>query len=230
MLATKFGHQTVDMGDGPRRPGRLAAYIRRASTPLRRLHTDYIDLYQMHSPDPDTPIEETLRALDDLVTEGKVRYIGNSNFTGWQIADAATGPRRPAPSRSSRRRTTTRCWSGRGKPRCCPARHFGLGLLPFFPLASGLLTGKYKRGEAPAEGTRLAAGPGYVTDDKFDRVEALSAGPPSAAAPCWTWRSAAWPRTRLRVGDRRRHHPSRSRPTPRRRTGSRPRPSWPSWT
>ena len=91
VLATKFGHQRADMGYGPAagaKGGR--AYIRRAVTEsLRRLRTDHIDLYQLHTPDPVTPVEETITALDELVAEGKVRYIGHSNFSGWQIADAA---------------------------------------------------------------------------------------------------------------------------------------------
>jgi len=91
VLATKFGHQTFDMGYGAAagaKGGR--AYIRRAvEESLRRLQTDYIDLYQLHTPDPATPIAETLAALSELVREGKVRYIGHSNLTGWQIAEAA---------------------------------------------------------------------------------------------------------------------------------------------
>src|ERR1700691_3709264 len=91
VLATKFGHQRADMGYGPAagaKGGR--AYIRRAVTEsLRRLRTDYIDLYQLHTPDPVTPIEETITALDELVSEGKVRYVGHSNLSGWQLADAA---------------------------------------------------------------------------------------------------------------------------------------------
>src|SRR5580693_10713148 len=91
VLATKFGHQAADMGYGPAvgaKGGR--AYIRRAVTEsLRRLRTDYIDLYQLHTPDPVTPVEETIAALHELVAEGKVRYLGHSNFSGWQLADAA---------------------------------------------------------------------------------------------------------------------------------------------
>jgi aryl-alcohol dehydrogenase-like predicted oxidoreductase len=180
VLATKFGHQGADMGYGlaaGARGGR--AYIKIAvEKSLTRLRTDYIDLYQLHTPDPVTPIEETLAALDDLVTEGKVRYIGHSNFAGWQIADAAhaarAGGRTPFISAQNH-------WSllERGAEReVVPAAiHFGLGLLPYFPLANGLLTGKVRRGQGLPAGTRLAEPrrAGYVTDAKLDAVEALIA-------------------------------------------------------
>ena len=178
VLATKFGHQGYDMGYGPAagaKGGR--AYIRRAvEASLRRLRTDYIDLYQLHTPDPVTPVAETLAALTELVTEGKVRYLGNSNFTGWQIADAAHVARAAgtAPFVSAQNH-----WSlleREVEAEVLPAaRHFGLGVLPYFPLANGLLTGKVRRGQAPPAGSRLASRPGYVTDDKLDRVEALIA-------------------------------------------------------
>ena len=133
---------------------RAATSARAVEASLRRLGTDWIDLYQMHAPDPATPIEETLAALDDLVREGKVRYIGSSNFAGWQVADADwTARDRAAGRRSSARRTSTACSTATSRPSWCPAcERFGLGLLPFFPLASGLLTGKYRRGEPRADG------------------------------------------------------------------------------
>jgi aryl-alcohol dehydrogenase-like predicted oxidoreductase len=178
VLATKFGHQGYDMGYGPAagaKGGR--AYIRRAiEASLRRLRTDYVDLYQLHTPDPVTPVAETLAALTELVAEGKVRYLGNSNFTGWQIADAAHVARAAgtAPFVSAQNH-----WSlleREVEAEVLPAaRHFGLGVLPYFPLANGLLTGKVRRGQAPPAGSRLAGRPGYVTDDKLDRVEALIA-------------------------------------------------------
>ena len=178
VLATKFGHQSYDMGYGPAagaKGGR--AYIWRAvEASLRRLRTDYIDLYQLHTPDPVTPVAETLAALTELVTEGKVRYLGNSNFTGWQIADAAHVARAAgtAPFISAQNH-----WSlleREVESEVLPAaRHFGLGVLPYFPLANGLLTGKVRRGQAPPAGSRLASRAGYVTDDKLDRVEALIA-------------------------------------------------------
>jgi aryl-alcohol dehydrogenase-like predicted oxidoreductase len=176
VLATKFGHQAVDLGYGPAagaKGGR--AYIRLAvERSLRRLRTDYIDLYQLHTPDPVTPIEETLRALGELVAEGKVRYIGHSNLAGWQIAAAAHAAREAGtePFVSAQNH-----WSllERGvETEVVPAaRHYGLGVLPYFPLANGLLTGKVRRGQPAPEGSRLATREGYVTDEKLDRVEAL---------------------------------------------------------
>jgi aryl-alcohol dehydrogenase-like predicted oxidoreductase len=178
VLATKFGHQKADMGYGPAagaKGGR--AYIRRAVTEsLRRLRTDYIDLYQLHTPDPVTPVEETLAALHELVAEGKVRYIGHSNFSGWQLADAAhlaaIGGRTPFVSAQNHWSLLDRAAEVEVVP---AARHFGLGVLPYFPLANGLLTGKVRRGQAIPAGSRLASRPGYVTDDKLARVEALIA-------------------------------------------------------
>jgi aryl-alcohol dehydrogenase-like predicted oxidoreductase len=177
VLATKFGHRAVDMGYGPAAGAKGSRnYIKRAvAESLRRLRTDYIDLYQIHTPDPVTPIEETLTALGELVTEGKVRYIGSSNFPGWQIAHAAAAARdlgTPAfISAQNRWSLLERATEAEAVP---AALHFGLGVLPFFPLAKGLLTGKIQRGEAPAEGTRLAAQADYVTEDRLAAVEALT--------------------------------------------------------
>jgi aryl-alcohol dehydrogenase-like predicted oxidoreductase len=178
VLATKFGHQGFDMGYGTAagaKGGR--AYIRRAvERSLRRLRTDYLDLYQLHTPDPVTPVAETLAALTELVTEGKVRYLGHSNFTGWQIADAAHLAREAgtAPFVSAQNH-----WSllerGAEAEVVPAARHFGLGVLPYYPLANGLLTGKVRKGQEPPPGTRLAARRAYLTDSKLDRVEALIA-------------------------------------------------------
>jgi aryl-alcohol dehydrogenase-like predicted oxidoreductase len=178
VLATKFGHQKADMGYGPAagaKGGR--AYIRRAVTEsLRRLCTDYIDLYQLHTPDPVTPVGETIAALHELVTEGKVRYIGHSNFSGWQLADAAhlaaIGGRTPFISAQNHWSLLERGVESDVVP---AARHFGLGVLPYFPLANGLLTGKVRRGQAIPAGTRLVSRAGYVTDEKLAKVEALIA-------------------------------------------------------
>ncbi len=177
VLATKFGHQAADLGYGPAagaKGGR--AYIRRAvQQSLRRLRTDYIDLYQIHTPDPVTPIEETLAALTELVQAGQVRYIGNSNFSAVQIAAAAAAAREQhcVPFVSAQNQ-----WSlleRQAELDVVPAAlQFGLGVLPYFPLANGLLTGKVRRGQAPAPGTRLAARSDYVTEEKLDKVEALA--------------------------------------------------------
>jgi aryl-alcohol dehydrogenase-like predicted oxidoreductase len=177
VLATKFGSQGGDMGYGPAagaKGGR--AYMRRAvEHSLRRLRTDYIDLYQIHTPDPVTPIEETLTALTELVQAGKVRYIGHSNFSGLQTAQAATAARElgTVPFISAQNH-----WSlleRAAELDVVPAAiEYGLGVLPFFPLANGLLAGKIRRGVPPAEGTRLAGRDDYVTDEKLDRVEGLA--------------------------------------------------------
>jgi len=176
VLATKFG---MPVGQDPRKRGGSRRWIMQAvEDSLRRLGTDYIDLYQHHQPDPDTPVDETLRALDDLVTQGKVRYLGNSNYTGWQIADAdwtAAGQSRFV-SAQNLYSLLERDVEREVLPAC---EHFGLGFLPFFPLASGLLSGKYRRGEPPPEGTRLQAwgarGEAAMTDANFERIEALEA-------------------------------------------------------
>jgi aryl-alcohol dehydrogenase-like predicted oxidoreductase len=176
VLATKFGHQAVDMGYGPAagaKGGR--GYIRLAvENSLRRLRTDYIDLYQLHTPDPLTPIEETIAALYELVGAGKVRYLGHSNLAGWQVADAA---HKAASAGAAPFISAQNHWSllERGiEAEVVPAaRHFGLGVLPYFPLANGLLTGKVRRGQAPPAGTRIAARTALITDEKLDKVEAL---------------------------------------------------------
>ena len=176
ILATKFGMQ---IGPDPKKRGGSRRWIMTAvEDSLRRLGTDYIDLYQHHQPDLDTPVDETLRALDDLVTQGKVRYLGNSNYTGWQIADAdwISAGRNRFVSAQNLYSLLERGVEAEVLPAC---DHFGLGFLPFFPLASGLLSGKYKRGVAPPDGTRLAAwgarGQAAMSDANFDRVEALEA-------------------------------------------------------
>ena len=178
VLATKFGNRSVDMGYGPAsgsRGGR--SYIKIAvEKSLRRLRTDYIDLYQLHTPDPATPIEETIAALGDLVTEGKVRYIGHSNLSGWQLADAAhkalAAGRTPFISAQNHWSLLERDAEAEVVP---AARHFGLGVLPYFPLANGMLTGKVRRGQEPPAGSRIAARQALITPDRLDKVEALIA-------------------------------------------------------
>ena len=171
VIASKFGGP---MGDGELMKGGSRRYIMYAvDESLRRLGTDYIDLYQQHFPDTQTSFEETLSALDDVVRAGKVRYIGHSNYTGWQIAHAD--------------------WIGKSGTRFVTAQNeyslldrrierevipaceaFGLGMLPYFPLASGLLTGKYTRNQQAPADTRLSGNANALSDANFDIVEALS--------------------------------------------------------
>lgn len=177
VLATKFGSP---MGEGPYMSGASRRHIMSAvQDSLRRLQTDYIDLYQIHMPDPRTPIEETLRALDDLVREGSVRYIGNSNFNGWQTADAhwtaKTEHLTKFISAQNQYNILNRSVEAELIPACL---EFGLGMIPFSPLANGLLTGKYRRGEPAPEGTRLASSPAaarLLTEENYDIVERLEA-------------------------------------------------------
>jgi aryl-alcohol dehydrogenase-like predicted oxidoreductase len=175
LIATKF---SSPMGDGPNDRGGSRHYIRRAvEASLRRLGTDYIDLYQMHWFDPETPLEETLSALNDLVREGTVRYIGSSNYAGWQIADADWTARTHDGERfvsaQNRYSLIDRSLEREVVPACA---HFGIGLIPYSPLAGGLLTGKYRRGQEPPTGARLASSPNagqILTDRNFDVVEGL---------------------------------------------------------
>ena len=130
--------------------------VRAVEDSLRRLGTDWIDLYQFHTPDPATPIEETLRALDDLVRAGKVRYVGHSNRAGWQIAQAEYVARELGVERFVSAQNHYNLLDRRAELEVVPAAaEFGLGVLPYFPLANGLLTGKYSQGDAP-EGSRLS--------------------------------------------------------------------------
>ncbi|HZY76709.1 MAG TPA: aldo/keto reductase [Jatrophihabitantaceae bacterium] len=182
VIATKFGSDVRRRGlsngeDWGARGSRR--YIRRAvESSLRRLRTDWIDLYQLHRPDPATPIEETLSALDDLVRAGKVRYLGSSNFTGWQVADAEWTARTRGLERFVSAQNEYN-WLDRGiEADLVPAlEQYGIGLLPYFPLASGLLTGKYKRGEAAPAGSRIAdwGRESVLTDTAFDVIEGLEA-------------------------------------------------------
>ena len=176
VLATKFGNRNATMDFGPARGsnGGRNYLMRAVEQSLRRLRTDYIDLYQLHTPDPHTPIEETLAALGDLVAQGKVRYIGHSNFSGWRLAEAACAARELGTTRFISAQNHWSLLERHAEAELVPAAvHYGLGVLPYFPLANGLLTGKVRRGRPPAEGTRLASRQGYITESKLDRVEAL---------------------------------------------------------
>jgi aryl-alcohol dehydrogenase-like predicted oxidoreductase len=175
VLATKFG---MSMGEESERELRGSRrYIRRAvEASLQRLRTDYIDLYQYHRPDGTTPVAETLEALSELVTEGKVRYVGCSNFAAWQLIDAEwisqSGGLRRFISAQNEYSLLERGAEAELLPAC--ERH-GIGVLPYFPLANGLLTGKYRRGEPAPAGTRLAARAQVLDHADFDRIDALEA-------------------------------------------------------
>ncbi|MEZ5127652.1 MAG: aldo/keto reductase [Micropruina glycogenica] len=175
LVATKFGmgdHDAEHFGaHGSRR------YVRRAvEASLRRLGTDYIDLYQLHRPDPITPIDETLDAMSDLVTEGKVRYLGSSNLSAWQVADADWVARTAGYHRFVSAQNEYSLYNRSAEDELLPAcERFGIGVLPYFPLAYGLLTGKYRRGEAAPAGSRLEAQAKRLENADWGRIEALQA-------------------------------------------------------
>jgi aryl-alcohol dehydrogenase-like predicted oxidoreductase len=177
IVATKFGmdmHGANGRDFGARGSRR---YIRTAvEASLRRLATDWIDLYQFHTPDPQTPIEETLSALDDLVHEGKVRYIGHSNRAGWQIAEAEFVARAAGCTPFVSSQNHYNLLDRRAELEVTEAAEaYGLGVLPYFPLANGLLTGKYSRGTAP-EGSRLShTRTNLVQDADWDQLDRFSA-------------------------------------------------------
>ena len=176
ILATKFGADSNARGSGLKGGGKRDYIVTSVEESLTRLNIDYIDLYQMHFPDHETPIDETLRALDDLVTSGKVRYIGSSNFASWQISEAAwtsiTNELSNFVSIQTRYSILNRDMEKEIVPAC--EKH-NISILPFFPLESGLLTGKVKRDEDPPPGTRLAIwGGAFRSDWKFDVMEKIT--------------------------------------------------------
>lgn len=175
VLATKCG---LPVSDNPYHTGLSRRWIMHSlETSLKKLKTDHVDLYQVHRPDEETPIEETMRALDDAVKQGKIRYVGCSNYAAWQLAEAigvgsANGL---APWVSAQNR-----WNlieGLDDPHLLPAAaKFGVGIIPYTPLASGMLTGKYRRGEEPPAGTRAGDMPMIrqrMTDARLEVVERL---------------------------------------------------------
>ncbi|HEY7046519.1 MAG TPA: aldo/keto reductase [Jatrophihabitantaceae bacterium] len=178
VIATKFGSDVrrrgLDNGEdwGARASRR---YVRRAvESSLQRLRTDWIDLYQLHRPDPLTPIDETLSVLTDLVREGKVRYLGSSNFAAWQVADAEWTARTRGLERFVSAQNEYSWLHREAESDLVPAlEQYGIGLLPYFPLANGLLTGKYRRGQAAPAGSRLENRPADRSDAAFDVVEGL---------------------------------------------------------
>lgn len=171
VLATKFG---MEMPDAPDVPRGSPAYVRWAvEQSLRRLRTDVIDLYQYHRPDGVTPLDETLGALNELVDEGKVRYLGSSNFEPAQVEETDGIARERGWARYVSAQNRYSFVKREAEDELLPAcERLGVGMLPYFPLESGLLTGKYTRGVAPTEG-RLSQRPDWLTDESFDRVDAL---------------------------------------------------------
>ncbi len=178
VVATKFG---MMWEEGPHGKGGSRKHMMDSlDGSLKRLGTDYIDLFQIHRQDPDTPIDETLRAFDDAIRAGKVRYIGCSNYDAWRIADAMWTSEHYGLARfvsaQPEYSMVVRDIESEVLPAC---ENYGLGILPYFPLAHGLLTGKYKRGQDVPEGTRLALTPAAqekrLTDQNFDLLEKLNA-------------------------------------------------------
>lgn len=177
VLATKV---CSPVGEGTNQQGASRYHIMQGvEASLRRLQTDHIDLYQIHRWDDNTPIEETLRALDDLVRSGKVRYIGASNFAAWQIARANTIAELRGWSTfvtlQNHYHMFERGLEPEVLPYCTASR---VGILPYFPLAGGFLTGKYRRNEAAPAGSRGERSPyvqGYMTEANYGRIERMQA-------------------------------------------------------
>lgn len=173
VVATKFGHASIPSPLPSWGAGGSRRYIRLAvEGSLRRLQTDWIDLYQLHTPDPGTPIDETLAALDELVREGKVRYVGHSNLSGWQLAEAELVARELGVARFVSAQNEYSLLSRGAEAEVLPAaRHFGVGFLPFFPLQNGLLTGKFRRDERPGDSRIMRQRPYLVEQAPWDVLD-----------------------------------------------------------
>ena len=173
VIATKVSSA---VGEGPNLAGNSRKHILdEVEKSLSRLGTDYIDLYQIHWWDPNTPIGETLRTLDDLVHQGKVRYIGCSNFQAWQVCEAVWTARTMGitsfVSVQPSYNMLDRAVEAELMPFC---EEYEVGILPYYPLAKGFLTGKYRRGQSPPDGTRLAGGTSdMLTEENFDLLDKL---------------------------------------------------------
>ena len=173
VIATKVSSR---MSEGPNQAGNSRLHIiDQIEGSLSRLQTDYIDLYQIHWWDDDTPIEETLRVLDDLVRDGKIRYFGCSNFSSWQVCEAVWTSRSVGISSfvsvQPHYSMMERSIESELLPFC---QKYDVGVLPYYPLANGFLTGKYRRGEDIPEGTRLGVNDrGMFTEENFDLIEKL---------------------------------------------------------
>ncbi len=173
VIATKVSSKT---GEGPNNAGNSRLHIlREVENSLRRLGTDYMDLYQIHFWDANTPIQETLGALNDLISQGKVRYIGCSNFAAWQVCESAWTAKTLGLSPFVSVQPQYSMLDRRAEKELVPfCGKYGVGILPYYPLANGFLTGKYRRGEGAPEGTRLAQNDrGMFTDANYDLLEKL---------------------------------------------------------
>ena len=178
IIATKFG-MTMGGANGPEDARASEAYIRKAvESSLRRLGTDYIDLYQLHTPDRVTPIADTIGAMSELVDEGLVRYVGCSNLSAWEVVEADWTARTWGFPTFVSAQNEYSLYNRSAEVELVPAcLHLGVGILPYFPLAYGLLTGKYRRGESAPEGSRLANDNqrARLEGADWERVEALEA-------------------------------------------------------
>ena len=175
VIATKFGHSGVDLGLAGGAPKGSAKYIAAAvDDSLRRLRTDWIDLYQLHTPDPSTPITETIEALDRLVAAGKIRYYGHSNFSAEQIAEAEEAADLIGGGRFVSAQDRYNLLERDVERAVLPAvRAAGLGFLPYFPLASGLFSGKFSRTERPQDSRIMRQRPHIAEEAPWDAIEAL---------------------------------------------------------
>ncbi|SDS34642.1 Predicted oxidoreductase [Paraoerskovia marina] len=175
VVATKFGMPTRGLNGPDFRARGSRRYIAKAvEGSLRRLGTDYIDLYQFHTPDDETPVDETLSALDDLVRQGKVRYVGHSNRAGWQIADAEHVARSQGTTRFVSAQNHYNLLDRRAELEVLPAAQaYGIGVLPYFPLANGLLTGKYTSGNRPEDSRLVRNKPGLLETAPWEQLDQL---------------------------------------------------------
>ena len=175
IIATKVASQ---VGEGPNQRGASRKHIMdQIDKSLMRLQTDYIDLYQIHFPDPETPIDETLSALDDLVHAGKVRYIGSSNYAAWQLCEAVLISQNQHLTQFVSEQPEFSMIERKAAKELLPlCDKYNISVIPYFPLYSGLLTGKYQKGKPAPEGTRLSAGPmatRFLREDYLDLVDQL---------------------------------------------------------
>ena len=175
VLASKFGHQSFDMGIAPGAAKGSREYIRTAiEGSLRRLRTDRIDLYQLHTPDPHTQIEETIEALEELVAEGSILHYRHSNFSATQIMDAHAAAQRLGATGFVSAQSEYSLLAREVEEDVLPAvNEFGLGFLPYFPLANGLFTGKFSRTERPADTRIMRQRPHVVENAPWDTIEAF---------------------------------------------------------